>query len=76
MDKNGTVERLQLEELKPKSGSGTDLEQSSIRNRSYGIYKLDDIIAGSLEKKKKKNGYKMKLYPCLLRLYAMLAKLD
>ena len=35
LDENGTVKRIELEELKPKSWGGTDLEQQFIGNRSY-----------------------------------------
>ena len=77
LGENGTVvQSIENEELKPKSGSGTNLEQSSIRNRSYGMHKLEDIIAGPLELIPRKSGYKMKLYPGLLRLYTVQAKLD
>ena len=70
------VQSIENEELKQKSGSGTNLEQTSVRNRSYGMHKLEDIIAEPLELIPRKSGYKMKLYPCFLRLYTVEAKLD
>ena len=75
-DENGTVESVELEELKPKSGGGTDLEQPPIDSWSFGLYKLEDIIAGPLKLIPTKNGYQMQLYPSLLKLHTMLEKLD
>ena len=72
-DENESVE---LEELRPKSGGGTDLEQPPIDSRSFGLYKLEDIIAGPLKLIPTKNGYQMQLYPTLLKLHTMLEKLD
>ena len=74
--KDGMVEKVELEELKPKSGGGTDLEQPPIGSRSFGVYNLEDVIAGPLELVPIKNGYKMELYPSLIKLYTMVSKLD
>ena len=35
LDENGTVKSIELEELKPKSWGGSDLEQQFIGNQSY-----------------------------------------
>ena len=74
LDENGTVKSIELEELILNFGGGTDLEQPSISNQSYGIYKLGGVIAGPLVLIPRKNGNEMKLYiyPSLLRLYITL----
>ena len=56
MDESGSLESTELEELKPTSGDGTDLEQPSIGNQSYRICKLEDVIAGPLELIPRKTG--------------------
>ena len=75
LDENGTVESTELEELKPKSGGGTDLEQPSIGSWACGIYKLEDVIAGPLELIPRKMAIR---WNCILAFwdYAMLAKLN
>ena len=70
------MESIELEELNPKCGVSTFLEQPSFDNRSFGMYKLENVIAGPLKLDPAKNGYEMELYPNLFKLFTMVSKLD
>jgi hypothetical protein len=76
VEEGGPVESIELDKIKPKSGTGIDTEESTRENPSYGVYKLHDIIAGPLELVPIKHGYYMKLYPNLVKLYNMISKMD